>query len=261
MTTRSSFRTITHRAALLFALAWTFTTAFPAHAVQVPVDDVGSSPPTTPPGNGAKPYIEPICRTVTVKGRVFYNDLRRNGRFSERTNQGNTKGTAEPYTPTPKPGDNANDLGLRDATVRLYEFDRASGMACQQTTYLGTAIVQSNGEYAWHGEVCDTCAADGDGADDKGVSIVAQVSLENCNDPAQRCFSIRDPKGTGEKDHYDDKWDGPVYTRWLKGADLIQPRVVSKSGEVDLGVYGSAVPFVFPWFKRSLKRPLRRRSL
>ncbi len=99
MTVRSTLRTITHRAALLSALAWTFITALPAHAVQVPVDDVGSPPPTTPPGSGAKPYVEPICRTVTVKGRVFYNDLRRNGRFSERLNQGNTKGTAEPYTP------------------------------------------------------------------------------------------------------------------------------------------------------------------
>ena len=235
MTTRSKLRTITHRTALLSALAWMLTAAFSTQAVPVPVDDVGSPPPTTPPGSGAKPYIEPMCHTVTVTGRVFYNDLRRNGRFSLRRNQGNTPGSAEPWTSTPKPGDNANYLGLLDGTVRLYEFDRTSGMACQQTSYLGTAIIDGNGKYSWHGEVCDSCAADSDSADDKGVSIVAQVSLENCAAPDSRCFSVRDPKGTGTKDHYDDKWDGPVWARWLKGADLTQPRVVTKDGVVDLG--------------------------
>ena len=64
MTTRSKLRTITHRTALLFALAWMVTAASSAHAVPVPVDDVGSPPPTTPQV-GAKPYIEPMCHTVT----------------------------------------------------------------------------------------------------------------------------------------------------------------------------------------------------
>ena len=41
----------------------------------------GSPPPTTPPGSGAKPYIEPMCHTVTVTGRVFFNDLHRNGKL------------------------------------------------------------------------------------------------------------------------------------------------------------------------------------
>ncbi|MEO8629097.1 MAG: hypothetical protein ABI612_13485 [Betaproteobacteria bacterium] len=235
MTTRSALRTITHRTAVLSALVWIFTAAISAHAIPVPVDDPGSPPPTTPPGSGAKPYVEPMCRTVTVKGRVFYNDLRRNGRFSLRTNQGNTKGTAEPWTAKPKPGDNANYLGLLDGTVRIYEYDRASGIACQQTSYVGTAIIQGNGEYSWHGEVCDSCAADGDGTDDKSVSIVAQVSLENCTQPDSRCFSVRDPKGAGKEDHYNDKWDGPVYARWLKGAEPARPHVASRGEIIDLG--------------------------
>jgi hypothetical protein len=235
MTTRRTLRAIAQNAAALSAFAWTLIAALPANAVQVPVDDVDSPPPTMPPGSGAKPYVPPLCRTVTVTGRVFYNDLGRNGRFTLRRNQGNTPGRAEPWTSTPKPGDNANYLGLLDGTVRFYEFDRASGMSCQQKSYLGTAIIDGNGKYSWHGEVCDSCAADSDGADDKGVSIVAQVSLENCSDPTHRCFSVRDPKGTGTKDHYDDKWDGPVWARWLKGADLTQPHVVSKDGVVDLG--------------------------
>lgn len=233
--THLSLRIFARRAALLSALPWLLTSPFSAHAVPVPVDDIGSSPSTTLPGSAAKPYAEPICRTVTVKGRVFYNDLRRNGRFSLRTNQANMKGSAEPWTTKPKPGDNANYLGLLDGTVRLYEYDGSSGIACQQTSYVGTAIIQGNGEYSWHGEVCDSCAADGDGGDDKGVSIVAQVSLENCTAPDSRCFSVRDPKGAGIDDHYNDKWDGPVYARWLKGAELARPHVASKGGLVDLG--------------------------
>lgn len=228
-------RIIAPRAALLSAAAWLFASPVPAHAIPVPVDDVDSPRPTTPPGSGAKPHIEPMCRMVTATGRVFYNDLRRNGRFSLRANQGGTPGRAEPWTPVPQPGGNANYLGLLDGTVRLYEFDRASGIGCQQTSYLGTAVIDGDGKYSWHGEVCDVCAADGDGVDDKGVSIVAQVSLENCAAPDSRCFSVRDPRGAGTQDHYDDKWDGPVWARWLKGADLVQPRVVTRSGVVDLG--------------------------
>lgn len=236
MNVSSTLRIGARRIALLSATAWVIAAASAVHAVPVPVDDVDSPPPETPAGTGAKPYLEPVCRMVTVRGHVFYNDLRRNGRFSERTYRGgNTAGSAEPWVSTPKPGDNANYLGLLDGTVRLYEHDRASGMACQQTSYVGSAIIDRNGEYSWHGEVCDSCASDSDGVDDRGVSVVAQVSLENCSSPDQRCFSVRDPKGAGEKDHYDDRWDGTVWSRWLRGADLVQPRIVSKENVVDLG--------------------------
>lgn len=171
------------------------------------------------------------CRTVTITGSMFYNDLRSTGRFGDRYSSSGV-GTADPYTPTPMIsvfsvlGDNRNYLGLRDAVVDLYEVDdTTTGEGCVQTDYVGGVTINAHGDFTWTGEVCDACDHDHDGANDNGVSLAGRVRLRFCNDT--RCFSVRDPLGMPTNStHFQDSFVvADPYRRWLRQASLSAPQI------------------------------------
>jgi hypothetical protein len=201
-----------------------------AQAKEVPIDDPGSPPQDHTQGKAA------VCKAVTVTGHVYYNDLRRNGRFSQRRDMQNAPGHASPWTSKPAAGDNENYLGLRDATVRLYSYNAFHQLnSCPQTNLAGKVTIDQSGKFSWTGNVCNNCPGIPPGAPEDSVALIAQVALEQCDSPTARCFSVRDPKGEGEKNHYDDNWDGVSWSRWLRGADMSKPRTVRTNGTIDLG--------------------------
>jgi len=203
---------------------------WPAYAKEVPVDEPGSPPQDNAQGKAA------VCKAVTVTGHVYYNDLRKDGRFSQRRDAVNATGHAKPWTSKPAAGDNINYLGLRDATVRVVSYNAFHQLNnCPQTSLAGKATIDQAGKFAWSGNVCNNCPGIPAGAPEDSVALIAEVSLEQCDSPGTRCFSVRDPKGEGEKNHYDDKWDGPIWARWLRGAEMSKPRTVRTNGTVDLG--------------------------
>jgi hypothetical protein len=160
------------------------------------------------------------CRTVTISGSVFYNDLRSTGRFGDRWSPTNVQGTKDAWG-----GDNRNYLGLRDAVIDFFEVDdTTSGEGCVQTSLVGGATIDSHGDYTWTGQVCDACDADHDGTNDNGVSLAGRIRLRFCNN--DRCFSVRDSLGmpTSSSSHFGDTFVGTEYRRWLRGASLTTPR-------------------------------------
>ena len=194
------------------------------------------------PDNPDTPNGTNVCKTITVSGHVYYNDLRSNGRFALRYRPpigfGGFKaiGTRNPWSDDPG-AVNKNYLGLLDGTVKLYEMDKTGPFAgCHNTAFVGKTTINSSGYWTWTGQVCDSCRDDFEGAQDNGISIAAKVVLENCSAPNTRCFSVRDPNGapTGDS-HYDDDWDGPTYERWLRGALSSSPIVIHQNTVVDIG--------------------------
>jgi len=194
----------------------------------IPEDD-------TPGGAGG---ADSVCKTITVSGNLYYNDLRDKGRFSDRFTRDapSVAGSADPYRTHPIAssagpstlGDNVNYLGLRDATVQFYEVDDviSASDSCSQTAYVGSTTVGSDGSFSWTGKVCDPCRRDHDGANDRGISIAAQVQLRYCS--SARCFSVRDPIGTptDETLHYADNWDvAQPYQRWHRNASVSSPQI------------------------------------
>ena len=210
-------------------------------------EDVNTGEPVYPdipedqdPGGGGGDGGGSQCKTITVSGNLYYNDLRAKGRFSDRRARStpSVAGSADPYTPNPitppagavRTGDNINYLGLLDATVQIHEVDDVSSVSgnCSQATYVGNTAVRWDGSFSWTGTVCDPCKLDHDGANDNGVSIAALVRLRYCS--ATRCFSVRDPMGapTDETLHYADGWDvAEPYQRWHRNADRKSTRLNS----------------------------------
>jgi hypothetical protein len=132
-------------------------------AKQVPVDDPGS-PPVDETGG-----LPAVCKTITVKGKVFYNDLRKYGRFADRKTIFPTiAGTADPYATS---NDKQNYLGLYDGKVSLFEIDQAyigATSTCAATNFVGSTQIAADGTWQWTGSICDSCRADYDGANDNG---------------------------------------------------------------------------------------------
>lgn len=197
-------------------------------------DIVYPDDPNTP--NGVN-----ICKTITVSGNVFYNDLRSDGRFrirrTPRIDGTVYQGSRHPFSSSPG-AENKNYLGLLDATVKLYEVDNTGPFeGCHDTSYIAKTTVRLDGGWTWTGQVCDACRDDREGADDHGISIAAKVVLESCEIPNSRCFSVRDPEGapTSYLNHYNDNWDGPVYERWIRGASNSSPVVIQQGTTVDIG--------------------------
>jgi hypothetical protein len=201
-------------------------------AKQVPVDDPGS-PPVDETGG-----LPAVCKTITVKGKVFYNDLRKYGRFADRKTIFPTiAGTADPYATS---NDKQNYLGLYDGKVSLFEIDQAyigATSTCAATNFVGSTQIAADGTWQWTGSICDSCRADYDGANDNGISIGAKIVLENCASPSTRCFSVDDPQGEGTTDHYTDtsNW-GTTWARWYHDATNLAPVAVHQQTIVDLGV-------------------------
>lgn len=191
--------------------------------VDQPAVDTHAEPlAQTQDGTPVGPSYTNFCRTVTVTGSVFYNDLRTHGRFTLRAKPDGTDGTRESFGS----GDNVNYLALRDAQVDIYEADLSygSGASCFATALMGTTTVERDGTFSWTGQVCETCGADLDGGQNDDLSIAAKISLRNCDDANTRCFSVRDPNGAGVSNHFDDNWDGTTWSRWHAGASSTSPK-------------------------------------
>jgi hypothetical protein len=165
-----------------------------------------------------------------VKGDVLYNDLREDGDFSLRGGMRNR------FKSEPAVSDNKNYLGLLDGTVRIYEHDLLNRIeSCVTTELVGSTLIDNSGHFSWQGQVCDRCTLDDAGAEGNGVSVVAEVTLENCAQPETRCFSVRDPNGAGVQKHYEDEWDGKVWAAWHRGASPDHPLVARAHSTVNAG--------------------------
>lgn len=154
-----------------------------------------------------------LSSTVTVKGNIWYNDLRQYGRFEWRSGSGGAAGTQHDYDD----GHRSNKLGLWDATVDLYEVDTASGTDCTATSYMGSTTVSADGSFSWTGTVSDNCAGE---PLLMRLKVAAKISLRYCDSAGTRCFSVRDP-GT-----VDDSEETQVFSRWHSDASASSPRAV-----------------------------------
>ena len=196
-------------------------------------DPVVPDDPTTP--------SEPACRPVSIRGRVFYNDLRDSGRFALRMTSpipaGNGFAIVQPGSREPfGTADDENYLGLLDATVELSEIDKFSFFGgCEPVSRIAEVTVSANGYFTWAGQVCDSCRDDYEGANDNGISIAAKIALRNCT--GSRCFSVRDPDDSAptNADHYDNDWEGAIYERWFRGASVSAPVLIQTAATVDIG--------------------------
>jgi hypothetical protein len=190
------------------------------------------------PGSDSGQTLAPVCKTVSLRGKVFYNDLRDVGLFADRmTIVPGVAGHANPWTPSTTP---YNYLGLLDAKISIFEVDLARAAApCAATEFVGSTSIAADGSWSWTGEVCDACRTDVDGSNDNGVSIAANIILENCTAPSRRCFSVDDPvpeANNGSTDHFDDLWSGKVWSKWYANANNVVPRAIQTNATVDLSV-------------------------
>jgi hypothetical protein len=179
----------------------------------------------TEDGDPVPPSMTNFCRNVTVTGSIFYNDLRASGRFAIRDKETGGPGTKEAFGSA----DDRNYLALLGGQVDIYEVDTNynNGASCNPTTYMGTTTIDRTGAYRWTGQVCETCGADLDGGQDEDLSIGVKISLRDCAESSERCTSVRDPDGAGATDHYDDDWDGTIWTHWQAGATNFGPKRIS----------------------------------
>lgn len=193
----------------------------------VPYDEPGSNPPVISGGGPS------ACRTVTVSGTLYYNDLREYGRFADRsTFAPNVPGSKDPWDSS---SDRQNFLGLYGALVKVYEVDVVgmSTQGCSSNTLAGTTTVLSDGSWSWSGQVCDGCRIDNEGGSaDTGVSIAVRVALDHCITTTRGCFSVDDPGDVDHTfaEHYAGGWGGTTWARWHRNAGLSNPRVFSGAG-------------------------------
>jgi len=173
-------------------------------------------------GSGGPVVGDTSCRNTTIDGRVFYDDHRRDGRFSLRLSPTGATGAADP-APENAPPTSQNFLALLDAEVNLFEVAVDDAFVFP----LGTAVVDSSGSFRWTGTVCDTF-------EDGSVDIAAKVVLRNCTNPEERCFSVEAPDDHSAGKHYDDEWSSKVYSEWHWAGTQTEPHELSGS-YVNLG--------------------------
>jgi hypothetical protein len=123
--------------------------------------------------------VSALSKTVNVSGRLYYNDLRKIGRFEWRTDTSGASGTQHYYGY----GHRSNQLGLLDATVAIYEVDTSIGSGCASTDLMGSTTVGADGAFSWTGTVSDACA--------EGLGAL-KISLRYCDSAGTRCFSVRE---------------------------------------------------------------------
>jgi hypothetical protein len=182
-------------------------------------------------GGRVDPSVYEYCKTITVSGNVFYNDLRSEGRFSLRSSPTNTPGTRNKWNS----GNNKNYLGLLDARVDLYEVDLNYGehAGCIPTEKFGSATVGADGRWSWHGQVCDHCNAESNEGDES-LAIHADIVLEHCD--SERCFRVAEPDDSAISNHFADDWFGQTRARQYRGATATAPVVIGPATtSVDLG--------------------------
>lgn len=164
--------------------------------------------------------------TYTIQGKLFYNDLRTDGRFEFRKDENGNAGSALSWSCTPK--GKANYLGALDVVADFYEIDlEGSGSHCKETEDIGSATVGPDGSYSiTFSDVSslDDCSGDGDNKVQLGVSF----RLRFCNlaedSTADRCFYV----GTDVDD---------PYVLWHADASADDPYEIStiRPGTYDLG--------------------------
>ena len=150
------------------------------------------------------PWPADASQTVTVEGRLFYNDLRDVGHFDWRRDPSGAVGQKLGYSPGA-----TNWLGAAYVVADLYEVDTVgtslAHLNCKSEKLVGSATVNSRGEYSFTGAIDDdNCGPDGDTTPD----IAVQFRLRFCT--VTRCFSIQDK-------------DGNVYRLWHSGASPDSP--------------------------------------
>lgn len=163
---------------------------------------------------------------VTLKGKLFYNDLRTDGRFEFRKDENGNTGAGTTWSCTPK--GTSNYLSALDVVADFYEVDlEGSGSNCKEKEDIGSATVGSDGSYSItfsNAADLDDCAGDGDNKVQIGVSF----RLRFCNlaedSTADRCFYV----GT--------EVDEP-YVLWHADASADAPYELSanRGGTYDLG--------------------------
>jgi hypothetical protein len=164
-----------------------------------------------------------VNKSITVSGRLFYNDLRQYGHFDWRRDKNGTPGTQHDYDD----GYRVNYLALRDATVQIYEIDKEpfGPSGCLETESMGLATVGEDGRFTWSGPLSDSCSIEEDA---QNVSLAVKISLSFCDGAHTRCIGVRDP-GT-----LVDAVETDTFSRWHGQASKANPRIVSVDGAINL---------------------------
>jgi hypothetical protein len=169
------------------------------------------------------PAPTPVSKSITVTGRLFYNDLRQYGHFDWRRDKNGIPGTQHNYDD----GYRNNYLALRDATVQIYEIDKApfGPSGCLETESMGSTTVAEDGRFTWSGSLSDSCSIEEDA---QNLSLAVKISLSFCDGAHTRCISVRDPGSTDEAVETD------TFNRWHGQSSKANPRIVSNDGVINL---------------------------
>ena len=133
-------------------------------------------------------------RTITVEGRLFYNDLRNIGHFDYRRTMSGAVGQQVGFS-----AGATNYLGAWYVVADFYEVDTVPNSIlhpnCHSQTLLGSRTINYRGEYSFTATIDDdNCNADGNVYPD----IAVKFRLRFCN-ASSRCYSVED----GNNDTYE----------------------------------------------------------
>lgn len=145
--------------------------------------------------------------TVTIKGKLFYNDMRTEGQFTFRRNTSGAVGGPGSGMSGP-----ANYLGALDVVADIYEVDTA---LCDGNDLLASATVGADGSYSATFTASEGCGS-------AGLDLAVRFRLRFCNSDS-RCFRMT--YGTVQD----------TYMAWHPDASEASPLTVSTSGTRDLG--------------------------
>ncbi|MGH1346436.1 MAG: hypothetical protein ACRBN8_33025 [Nannocystales bacterium] len=141
------------------------------------VVDEGPTPLPSPDALATKVEAQ-AAGSITVEGKVFYNDLRSVGNFHTRRDKSGVVGTGATYAVGAE-----NFLAARDVVADFYEVDALVGPGCESAKYIGSSTVNSWGEYSETFDDVETCAGE-----DQVPDIKVTYRLRFCNDI--RCVSV-----------------------------------------------------------------------
>ena len=142
------------------------------------------------------------ANTITLKGKVVYNDQRDNGHFDWRRDLSGNPGA--------EATDSTNYLGAYYVVADFYELDSVAGsplhLNCKKEKYLGSATLNADGEYSFSFNATDNCGADDNSYPDIGV----RFRLRFCGSDSV-CFSIQDDRKNTYQLWHPDAWpEGPL---------------------------------------------------
>ncbi|MEN0066905.1 MAG: calcium-binding protein [Myxococcota bacterium] len=156
--------------------------------------------------------------TITVSGRVFYEDFRKVGRFASRLDPSGVPGQQVDFV-----GESSqierNYLAAHDATVLAYEIDNSGGAGCVAKQLVGVTDVKSDGTFDVAIPPNDSC-----GSEDVTPDIAIEVWLWVCDE--YRCVGVRE-------DGPNKQTSGPIYSLEHPLATNAAPQAMF--GDTDLG--------------------------